>query len=307
MDPASSERATPSSSSNAHWGRAPGLSGQQLPSTLLTAALCGALWLAAGGLLLAVLGGLGEHGARRLVIGLVLVLASAAALWRRREVATWLRARPWLVIPLAAAQLALAVVDGVHSSPYLAFCMTSVMLAVIVAKTRVVWLCAGSLVVACAMTMWIDRAAIADGRDLAGALGHLLSYLSVAGLLLGLRRLYTNFTARVGSRLEEIRAGAPALTPALSLAIERGAAPIALLPAPCPLRDLTPTERDVVYGLVRGRAPKQLAAERGVSLATIRTHIANAKRKTGARTMPGLVAIAARADGPVSRRWLHPG
>ena len=64
-----------------------------------------------------------------------------------------------------------------------------------------------------------------------------------------------------------------------------------------PVRDLTVTEHAVVRGLADGRAPKQLAAEGGVALATIRAHIQNAKRKTRARTLTELVAITTRAAG----------
>lgn len=59
---------------------------------------------------------------------------------------------------------------------------------------------------------------------------------------------------------------------------------------------LTSREHLVVRGLARGRAPKQLAADCGVSLATIRCHIQSAKRKTRARTLPELVAITTRRE-----------
>lgn len=64
---------------------------------------------------------------------------------------------------------------------------------------------------------------------------------------------------------------------------------------------LTPAERAVVEGLSEGHRPKELAHQRGRSLSTIRTHIANAKRKTGARTLAELAGLAAsptwRRDG----------
>lgn len=84
---------------------------------------------------------------------------------------------------------------------------------------------------------------------------------------------------------------------------EFDAAPATASPARAANRstDLTPYERDIVHGLARGRAPKQLAADRGVSLATIRAHIQNAKRKTSARTLNELVAIAIRVRDPFSR------
>ena len=67
------------------------------------------------------------------------------------------------------------------------------------------------------------------------------------------------------------------------------------------LLDLSPKECAVVHGLATGRAPKQLAADAGVSVATIRCHIQSAKRKTSARTLPQLVAIRTRRDDPISR------
>ncbi len=74
---------------------------------------------------------------------------------------------------------------------------------------------------------------------------------------------------------------------------------------PVPSRSARPDalnakERAIVRGLADGRAPKQLAADRAVSLATIRGHLQSAKRKTRARTLAELVAITTRRGGPVS-------
>lgn len=63
---------------------------------------------------------------------------------------------------------------------------------------------------------------------------------------------------------------------------------------------LSPSERAIVLGLAAGRAPKQLAADNAVALATVRCHIQSAKRKTRARTLAELVAITTRLGGPVS-------
>jgi DNA-binding CsgD family transcriptional regulator len=52
---------------------------------------------------------------------------------------------------------------------------------------------------------------------------------------------------------------------------------------------LTAGERRVLELLASGLAPKQAALEQGVSISTVRSHIASAKRKTGARTLPQLV------------------
>jgi FixJ family two-component response regulator len=66
-------------------------------------------------------------------------------------------------------------------------------------------------------------------------------------------------------------------------------------------RTLSRKERAVVAGLADGRAPKQLAVDCGVSLATIRCHIQSAKRKTSARTLAQLVAITSRRGDPLAR------
>jgi DNA-binding CsgD family transcriptional regulator len=80
--------------------------------------------------------------------------------------------------------------------------------------------------------------------------------------------------------------------------VERGPRPCPQLPPPSPAAGLTPTERRVVEGLAEGSAPKEIAYRWGVSIATIRTHIRHAKRKTRARTLSELAGMAARADWP---------
>ena len=63
---------------------------------------------------------------------------------------------------------------------------------------------------------------------------------------------------------------------------------------------LTTAERQVIALLASGRAPKQAAHELHVELSTVRSHIAAAKRKTGACTLEQLVATC--ADAQVTRR-----
>jgi hypothetical protein len=130
---------------------------ENLPSEVLAIVLWLSLWLACGSLALAVADGLGPHPARRLLIGLVFVSVSAAALWRRKTVGAWLRAHPWTVVPLAAAQLAAVAIDGLLGGPYVAFSMTSIALAAIVARPRTVWLCVALLVAGYALTISVDQ------------------------------------------------------------------------------------------------------------------------------------------------------
>jgi DNA-binding CsgD family transcriptional regulator len=271
---------------------------ERLPLDLLTLAFGLALWVASGSLVLALAGDLGPHPARRVAIGATLVLASALALWRRAEVSAALRRRPWLVVPLAAAQLCAAALDGLLAGgPYVAFSVTSIAVGVIVASPRTVWLCVALLDLGYAAVVFSGHSPGELARDgrLDGVVGALLGYPFVALVLLGLTGLFAAFLANLGPTLEAIRQGAPSLTPALTRAVLGGGDAPAGLPPPA-VR-LTPAERNVVAGLARGSAPKELAYRWGISLETVRTHIKRAKRKTGARTLNELVALAAPLDG----------
>jgi DNA-binding CsgD family transcriptional regulator len=64
-----------------------------------------------------------------------------------------------------------------------------------------------------------------------------------------------------------------------------------------PRTPLSTAELRVVTLLSSGRAPKQVAAELGVSVATVRTHLKVAKRKTHARTLTELVGLFIVEDG----------
>jgi DNA-binding CsgD family transcriptional regulator len=121
-----------------------------------------------------------------------------------------------------------------------------------------------------------------------------LALNAVIGLLL--IALLRRFVARAPQTLRDARRGASrAITPFLAQAL---AGPVALLPAPDPsagIETLTRAERSVLELLATGLAPKQVARELSVTLATVRSHIAAAKRKTGSRTVEQLVATYAGA------------
>jgi DNA-binding CsgD family transcriptional regulator len=273
---------------------------QQLSRGVFTVALALTLWMAIGSLVLGLADG-GPHPTRRALIGAALVAVTATALWRRRAVCAWLRTRPWLVVPLALAQLAPAMIDGLPApGPYAAFSVTSIGLAVVVARPRTVWLTVAVLDCSYAVVVLVDRspAQLADSGRLSHVLGALLGFPFAALICLGLVSLFARFLVSVPQTLDALRHGAPALTPALTEAIERGPRPRPQLPPPSPVAELTPTERRVVEGLADGSAPKELAFRWGVSIATVRTHIRHAKRKTRARTLSELAGMAARADWP---------
>lgn len=55
---------------------------------------------------------------------------------------------------------------------------------------------------------------------------------------------------------------------------------------------LTPRERDVLNGLIKGKRREQLAHDLGVTVPTVDLHSGNLRRKLGARTMVEAIAIA---------------
>jgi DNA-binding CsgD family transcriptional regulator len=220
------------------------------------------------------------------------VLSFVGALWWRQAACRALRARPWLIVVVAVFSLVAALVDGVDG-PYLAISQTVIGVAVVVVRPRLVWVCAAVLEAVYAVAVLVARS---PGK-LSDDLGQLVAYPFAAAVFLGLANLYMRFLGDVDGVLAEIRYGKPALTPALGQAIQLGGGRrVGLLPAPLPRDRLTTVELRVVDALASGLRPKQLAYDWGVSLATIRTHIRHAKRKTGARTLPELAVIVARRE-----------
>jgi DNA-binding NarL/FixJ family response regulator len=273
----------------------------QVSAHVLAIALALSLWMASGNLVLAVVDGLGSDPLRRLVIGLALVLAIAAALWKRDAVCVALRARPWLVVLVTLAMLGAVVADGPLESAYGAVSVTSLGLAAIVARARTVWLCVAILDVGFAAAILADHspAALVESGELAAALGALLGYPFAALVVLGLAGMFTRYVSSADAIIDKMRAGSPALTPALAQALQLGAGrQVGLLGPPAPFAELTAREVDAVAALAHGRRPKQIAFDWGVSLATVRKDLANAKRKTGARTLAELAAMTDRVDWP---------
>ena len=265
------------------------------PEDVLAIMLWLSLWMASGCLVLAIADGLGDHPQRRLVLALSLVIACVGALRWRVAVCATLRARPWLVLPLATMQLTVMAVDGLISGPFQAFSLTSIGIAAIVARVRTVWLCVAILDFGCLGLALLKHSPseLAASGDLGVILGVMVGNVAAAVPLILLRRRFARVMESAPQILADLRDGAPASTPALTRALDPER--LALLPGES---RLTPTERLVVEALASGRAPKQIAYDRGVSLATVRTHISNAKRKLGARTQAELAAMAARSDWP---------
>lgn len=132
------------------------------------------------------------------------------------------------------------------------------------------------------------------GREL--VLNQWIDLAANAGAVLVLVTLIRRFTASVPASLARARAGGPAITPELAAAVHDQ--PLALLPRADPIdliARLTKAEHQVLALLQDGQLPKQAALELSITLATVRSHIAAAKRKTGARTIEQLIGIYTQA------------
>jgi DNA-binding CsgD family transcriptional regulator len=132
------------------------------------------------------------------------------------------------------------------------------------------------------------------GREL--VINQWVDLVANAGVVLVLIMLLRRFMAGMPANLAAARAGAPALTPTLTAAVR--AEPVALLPrvnVASVIAPLTEAECNVLTLLTDGLVPKQAALELSVALPTVRSHIAAAKRKTGARTIEQLVGLYAQA------------
>jgi DNA-binding CsgD family transcriptional regulator len=136
---------------------------------------------------------------------------------------------------------------------------------------------------------------VGEGRYVvAGQLVNLAANVALGLLMIALLR---RFLAEAALHLAAVRAGGRSLTPQLALAAS--GRHVALLPAADArtlIAPLTDGEREVVTLLASGRVPKQAARELSIALATVRSRIAAAKRKTGARTLDQLVALYVEAD-----------
>jgi DNA-binding CsgD family transcriptional regulator len=117
--------------------------------------------------------------------------------------------------------------------------------------------------------------------------------MSAAAMLLVVALLHA-FLRGAPARISRARLDATAITPYLALAVrEPGQRLLKRADSADVIVSLTAAERAVLALLERGRAPKQIARELHVTLATVRSHIASAKRRTGARTIEQLVALHA--------------
>lgn len=251
----------------------------------------------ADGLLDLVVGATSGAGFRRVALGLACLGAWAVALINYRRLARILPRRPWLLLVAAAASALPIALDGGVNSALLDVPMPLTWVAAVVASAGLTLLTGA--VIGVAFLVAAVTAGLPVGRLVAGPHAYDVvtnaldgPLLAVAGVLLA--GSFRGLLARSDAWLAAVRAGAEASTPALGRLI-RGRQPLLLGSGSEKVR-LTDSEQAVVDLLAEGLRAKQIAIQRGTSLKTVRTQIKRAKRKTGARTLEELVAIACRTS-----------
>lgn len=208
-------------------------------------------------------------------IGLLWVLAWGSALARAPRLARAIARRPWTLVALGALAVAPAVLDGGYPGTL---------------ATQPMWIA----LVAASSAGW--RVAVATGAAICAA--KLAAFVATgtepASLLPGAGEP-SEATTAVLAPLAIALLGLAIVTALRRLlhAVEEAADPppppsAATAAAPA----LSPAEDAVVALLAAGLTPKQIAHQRGTSLATVRTQIKRAKRAAQARTLDELVAVA---------------
>lgn len=201
-----------------------------------------------------------------LLFGVAMLAAYATALARPRRSLDALRARPALLAPLIVVATAPALLDGGADGTLATQAGWLVLVAAVALPWR--WLVVSTLVAAGAKAGVYLATGIPSVLDVPADV-RLALVLPLALAPLGL----------VLAHCAGVLSGHLAPPPL----------PAAPAPVPAPL---SPAQREVVDLLAQGLAPKQIAVQRGTSLATVRTQIKLAKRAAGARTVEHLVAVA---------------
>ena len=241
----------------------------------------------------------------RVAVGIVSTLAGIASLRWFEITARFLR-RPGAVAAVVGVISVGVAGTGTWNSPYTSEVFALMGVATVVASTRGVVV---SVVVAALgyvgglLLEGITPAQLVDTAHAAVVANTIGDFVLFAVVLLVALRACRQVLGPARQTLESVRAGGPAMTQQLGLALRRAdRAPVAWLP-PARAADLvamlSARERALVLRLAAGLLPKQVALETGTPMGTIRSGIASAKRKTGARTVEQLVALVTESERAV--------
>lgn len=232
--------------------------------------------------------------ARRTPIALCGALGWLAVWWLLRERAhdlpARIRRRPALLILFGMAAVAPIAVDGGLESTLTTQAMWLTWMAAVTVSARATLTMAMAMTVATAGALTAAGLSVnefATGTDRFQATLLIFNPVVVALAGVALVGVFRQVVDGAGEAIDAVRhGGAAASTPALTRLLH--SEPPRLLRSPPP-EPLTAAEAAVVAMLRDGLLPKQIALQRGTSLATVRTQIKHAKRKSGARTLNDLI------------------
>jgi len=237
-------------------------------------------------------------GALTMVEGAALTATALAGL-RYPAIAYRVLSRRGMVLVPAAAFALVGAVDFGLQVHFVEVPPAIVWIAVIVAAPRWFSLCVavsaigyvGDLALQGHSVAWLTSGV---GENMVS--NQVVDLVANAGALWLLMVALRTFVAGMPASLLSVRGGGRSLTPQLALAVTRPRALLGRADPRAVTSGLSGAERRVVALLAQGRAPKQIALESSLALATVRSHIANAKRKTGARTVEQLVALVVESS-----------
>lgn len=226
----------------------------------------------------------------------VLLGLALAALRRRHTLLAALRRHPTSTLLLPLPALVAVTLDGGFDSVWTPLVAITVGVP---ATLGLPWMSCGCALLAAAgqaAAAWLNRADKASAQLVETALFNAVGTVAVGvGIALSVATMggFLRRRAEILARLREDRAPVP--VPPVSRESE---APPEQRRLPVARRTpLTAAERRVVSLLAAGRAPKQISADLGVALSTVRSHLKAAKRKTQTRTLTELTGLFVTQDG----------
>jgi DNA-binding CsgD family transcriptional regulator len=222
-----------------------------------------------------------------------LVALAVLALRHRAWLLSLLRRRPQLTLLFPVPALVAVALDGGFDSVWTPLVAITVGVP---ATLGLPWLSLGCALVAAtgqALAAWINRVGSDTDQLFETAVFNAIGTVSVGvGIALSVATL-AGFLRRRTQIIQQLRHDDLLLAAARSSG--EATRPRELVRAP--RETLSPAELRVVTRLAAGRAPKQIAAELGVAVPTVRSHLKAAKRKTHARTLTELVGLFVLEDG----------
>ena len=236
----------------------------------------------------------GRGSASELATATLLLALAACALRWRHALLQCLGRRPLLTLLIPIPSVVAVTLDGGFDSVWTPLVAITVGVP---ATLGLPWLSLGCALLAAggqAAAAWLNRGDLHGDQLVEAAVFNALGTIAAGvGISLSVATM-ANFLRRRPQILQTLRDDDLLLSGAGAVR-EQDHEPLAL---PAPRRQaLTPAELRVVGLLVAGRMPKQIAADLKVTVATVRSHLKAAKRKTGARTLDELVGLHVIEDG----------